>query len=601
MKKHLDLTSASRVLNIGTATLKNWGRLGLIKSIDGGFLESDVTKLKKDIMAGKVEKLNKRANKLNNKNEHPHWELLTDKNNHKILEVLNIYKSEGISLLYSVYLMSLEKLLIKPNFKELHFWPIKNSLHLKIMDELRPLDLNYEDNLLGFSFQYLTQVGVKQIHGAYHTPNSMIEKLYKIIKIKNGLSLDPSCGSGNFLIELLRFVSHEKIYGLEIDPLATLIARANLTLKTKGQMDVVNQIKNVDSLSFDGFDKFFNKKFDLIVTNPPWGAYITPTLKTHYEKNFKEITSGETFSYFLVSAYKSLRKNGRVLFVLPESILNVKTHSDIRQFLLKSSSITHIISNKVKFSGVFTNSVTLSFVEKLSDKNQISVIADKKYSINQHVLEDTISLTASDLTMQILSWLKKTEKFSLKGNSQFALGIVTGNNKKVLLSNVRTGFEPIIKGSDLKRNQSIDEKSYINLNKSLVQQIAPLDYYRQSPKLIYRFICKELVFVVDYESRLTLNSANILIPKLKDYKIEVVAKILNSKLIQYYYAKKFNSIKVLRSALEDIPFPKADKQLLKKIENETSVEVIDLLVLELYCLPRKYYQEILNFLLSPAF
>ena len=47
----------------------------------------------------------------------------------------------------------------------------------------------------------------------------------------------------------------------------------------------------------------------------------------------------------------------------------------------------------------------------------------------------------------------------------------------------------------------------------------------------------------------------------------VIEKVLNSSVAQFFYEKQFNSIKVLRSHLEQIPIPFVDNIIQKNIEN----------------------------------
>jgi len=96
--------------------------------------------------------------------------------------------------------------------------------------------------------------------------------------------------------------------------------------------------------------------------------------------------------------------------------------------------------------------------------------------------------------------------------------------------------------------------------------MAPLDRYKANPKLIYKFISKKLVFSLDTEGVFTLNSANIIVPKI-DYPIKVIAALFNSKLYQQIFQKKFNSIKVLKSHIQELPLPILEKNEYNFIEN----------------------------------
>jgi hypothetical protein len=83
--------------------------------------------------------------------------------------------------------------------------------------------------------------------------------------------------------------------------------------------------------------------------------------------------------------------------------------------------------------------------------------------------------------------------------------------------------------------------------------------------LIYKFISNKLVFSLDTNGVFTLNSANILIPKI-DYPIKVILALFNSDLYQQIFQKRFNSIKVLKSHLQSLPLPILDSFTYKKIE-----------------------------------
>lgn len=51
--------------------------------------------------------------------------------------------------------------------------------------------------------------------------------------------------------------------------------------------------------------------------------------------------------------------------------------------------------------------------------------------------------------------------------------------------------------------------------------------------------------------------------------------ILNSRIAQFYFKKKFNSIKILRSHIEQIPIPKVDTD----VQNEI-ISIVDCLIKE---------------------
>jgi len=80
---------------------------------------------------------------------------------------------------------------------------------------------------------------------------------------------------------------------------------------------------------------------------------------------------------------------------------------------------------------------------------------------------------------------------------------------------------------------------------------------------------------------LTLNSANILIPRLENYPQLLVMALFNSSLYAYIYRQKFFSRKILRSHLEELPLPilSTDQQaeLLAYVNNYLMTELTDIL------------------------
>ena len=93
----------------------------------------------------------------------------------------------------------------------------------------------------------------------------LVEEVIEILKsIKNPVVLDLCTGSGAIAISIAKYVQNVKIYATDISKKALEIAKANAELN-----GVTNSIKFVES---NLFDKVKDKKFDVIVSNPPYIA-----------------------------------------------------------------------------------------------------------------------------------------------------------------------------------------------------------------------------------------------------------------------------------------------------------------------------------------
>jgi len=76
----------------------------------------------------------------------------------------------------------------------------------------------------------------------------------------------------------------------------------------------------------------------------------------------------------------------------------------------------------------------------------------------------------------------------LRGSAKFALGIVTGDNRRFIKDQDQPGAEAVLKGSDIFKYNYAEPQSRILFTPEKFQQVAPLKYYRAPEKLIYRFI-----------------------------------------------------------------------------------------------------------------
>jgi hypothetical protein len=174
------------------------------------------------------------------------------------------------------------------------------------------------------------------------------------------------------------------------------------------------------------------------------------------------------------------------------------------------------------------------------------------------------SITEED--EKLIKKIYKNGVTTLKGNADWALGIVTGNNKE-FISDIKTSDnEGVLKGSDIDRYRFKAASSFIKFSPDDFQQVAPTEKYRAKEKLIYKFISKELSFAYDDKQTLTLNSANILIPRVPNLSVKAVLAFLNSEVFQFVFKKKFNTVKILRGDLENLPFPSLTLELPRDIE-----------------------------------
>lgn len=555
---------------ISYATIRNWRKLN-VKSTD---------------------RLTTRANKRRSKRRVIPLEYVSNKENIAFVRTILDYIDENsIDIMSAILSLGISLLKNAGIYKKKHVVAtLSDYSDIPIIDSLVTIVLpDDEFDILGLIYQSFLQEGKKNIIGSYYTPQKIAHNIIKNFNFSNGeLFFDPCCGSGAFLLSIAA-INPNQIYGIDNDRVAVLISKINLLLKYK-DFDFSPQVYCFDFLmdhSVTQQTSVFEKKFDYIATNPPWGA-----MGDNYGFTYT-ISAKETFSHFFVKSYNQLKNDGVIRFLFPESILNVKTHKDIRKFILDVAGLVSITVYNDMFSGVTTKYVDIECGFGV-DKQKFDVYANGKKSIvdirTVYESENLIFNLLSDDDVSVIRAVKDKGRYSLQ-NSVWALGIVTGDNKKKLSSECLANMEKIYTGKDIQPYVLSPAKNYILYDRRSFQQVAKEEIYRAPEKLVYKFISSKLVFAYDDSASLCLNSANILIPSIPSMSIKAVMAFLNSSLFQFFYKKLFGEVKVLKGNLIELPFPEISDEENNQITmlvdevlsgNRSKQEIIDNIIFSIY-------------------
>lgn len=554
---------------ISDATRRNWDRLSV--NTDG--------------------KLKSRANKQKSLKKIIPVEYLQDTDKINLIEKISeTYTGTVTEIIYNiaVSLLQIEGIYERPSVQEILLdFQRENNIDLMPISEIIPR-FNRTDDFLGALYQSLLTEGDKNKNGSYYTPRQIVNDMLYEFDLTEGTNfLDPCCGSGAFLMGV-RTNNPSNLFGIEKDPIAAFIAKVNLVLSYK-DFDFVPNILCGDFLQDDEFFSS-NDRFDFIATNPPWGS------KKKIVSNL--IDSKESFVHFFVKSYNLLKKGGKTNFLFPESILNVKSHKVIREFIISNQDLNEIHQYSSSFTGVVTNFISMKFTKgvktnkiKVRNKNEEFYV---EYTAFGHTENKVFSLLKPQ-EEQIIEKVLMKSVYSLS-SSQWALGIVTGNNKEKLKSIDGPNLEKIYTGKEIDKFKLKEAKHYIYYDRASFQQVAKDEIYRAKEKLVYKFVSNKLMFAYDDSSSLFLNSANILIPNIPGMSTKTVLAFLNSSLYQFLYEKLFGELKVLKGNLSELPFPKIDPKTNNELTNlvdeiiykgKNNQEEIDKIVYRLFGLDKE--------------
>ncbi len=290
-------------------------------------------------------------------------------------------------------------------------------------------------DILGDFFESIIQNGFKQSKGQFFTHINIVKfMLYAmqadklaIKRIKEDKEIpymiDPSAGSGTFLIEYMKFITQNMkyrnrnadgynaelgtaravkdkvlsdwfypdhrenkwaqtyIYGSEINFNLGTATKVNMILHGDGSTNIfvkdgllpfVKYEKETAPNAMKGSDKDklyqnreVNGQFDLILTNPPFSVELDNDTKKTVKKDFMFGEKKNSENLFVERWYQLLRENGRLAAVLPESVFDTTENKYIRLFLYKYFKIKAVVSlPQLAFEPYTSTKTSILFAQK---------------------------------------------------------------------------------------------------------------------------------------------------------------------------------------------------------------------------------------------
>ncbi len=180
---------------------------------------------------------------------------------------------------------------------------------------------------------------VKSGAGQYFTPRALIDAMVDVIQPEPKETIgDPACGTGGFFLSAHRYLTEK--YNLDPDQKAFLknktfkgwdivtevVRLCAMSMYLHGIGSTESQITSADSLISDPGDRF-----DIIMTNPPFGKKSSNVIFSESGKAERETLSYERDDFWTTTSNKQLnflqhvktilRINGRCAIVVPDNVL----------------------------------------------------------------------------------------------------------------------------------------------------------------------------------------------------------------------------------------------------------------------------------------
>ena len=262
---------------------------------------------------------------------------------------------------------------------------IEPPILAQCVEHLEGLSLaNTEMDTKGVAFEEFMGGFFKGDFGQYFTPRELIAFSVAMLQpTRTDLVLDPASGSGGFLLHALDHVRRQadqrfspesrqhfeywhdfalnRLFGIEINDELARVAKMNMIIHDDGHTNIVGH----DALDFqqnirDKHTGIIPDKFDLVLTNPPFGAVIRRVekddgyleqfdLRGYVGKTYPNArarpASIKTEILFLERIHTFLKPGaGRAAIVLPDGILTNSSLQGVRQWLLDHFQLLAVVS-----------------------------------------------------------------------------------------------------------------------------------------------------------------------------------------------------------------------------------------------------------------
>lgn len=374
---------------------------------------------------------------------------------------------------------------------------VRQNSFEQILEKLQTYNLSdTQDDVKGIAFEQFLGTTFRGELGQYFTPRTIVDFMTAVLDPKEGETVcDPTCGSGGFLIKAFEYVrehieedikeakakmraeiegdNYEKlseeeqlavnerieaiqmklnkeldtqvkgsrmynlsrycIYGTDANPRMARTSKMNMIMHGDGHGGVHHHdgLLNVNGI--------FEERFDVILTNPPFGARIDKSQKITeadkftdealiakyketygdaYENALNQVNdnigksllslydvgsmSGLTEVLFMERCLKLLKKGGRMGMVLPEGVLNTSNLQKVREYFEGKAKIILICSipQDVFIAAGATVKPSLVFFKRFTEEEELKYLGAKtkaekevrqKYIVEINTLKEKIS------------------------------------------------------------------------------------------------------------------------------------------------------------------------------------------------------------------
>ena len=169
---------------------------------------------------------------------------------------------------------------------------------------------------------------------AFYTPQAITDTIVDVLhdkKVRPNLVLEPSAGMGAFIAPVLSDNPQAEVMAFEKDL---------LTGKMLGHLYPQQKIRTE---GFEKIEKPFLKRFDLAISNIPFGDIAVFDPEYTNGSVFKKIAARKVHTYFFLKGLDAVRDGGIVAFITSQGVLDTEGNGGTRYMMMRKADLVSAI------------------------------------------------------------------------------------------------------------------------------------------------------------------------------------------------------------------------------------------------------------------